>query len=336
MKRPMPWIVCLVCLPAALAISAAAAARPDESCPPAKCAGETTSDTPRLEVPSEHYGRLARLDAKPGAGAGALDRRLFDLGAMNPGYFKILGRAPVYLDDSPIEFSLPEFPANSSAQTRAELDYLLELQAGARSPEAVARSQMLAGVFYRVSTQPGDEDYARMRRNLFFTGSELGEWFGPETLPKTADLLARVQSDATYYIWAFKYRFNRARPYEIEPRIERLETPNFPAYPSAHSANSWTAAYVFQELMPDDRDVFARGAAELAYSREILGVHFPSDSESGRALARQIVDRLLASPEFRNDLAEARGEIAAAKRARKSAPASPAANSQGTRKEECF
>ena len=184
---------------------------------------------------------------------------------MNPGYFKILGRAPVYLDDSPIEFSLPEFPANSSAQTRAELDYLLELQAKARSPEAVARSQMLAGVFYRVSTQPGDEDYARMRRNLFFTGSELGEWFGPETLPKTADLLARVQSDATYYIWAFKYRFNRARPYEIEPRIERLETPNFPAYPSAHSANSWTAAYVFQELMPEDRDVFARGAAELAY-----------------------------------------------------------------------
>ena len=39
MKRSMLWIVCLVCLVAALAISAAAAARPDESCPPAKCAG---------------------------------------------------------------------------------------------------------------------------------------------------------------------------------------------------------------------------------------------------------------------------------------------------------
>jgi len=164
MKRPMPWIVCLVCLPAALAISAAAAARPDESCPPARCAGETTSDTPRLEVPSEHYGRLARLDAKPRAGAGALDRRLFDLGAMNPGYFKILGRAPVYLDDSPIEFSLPEFPANSSVQTRAELDYLLELQARARSPEAVRRRSLRCGAagaaacsmrFSRCFDQPG-------------------------------------------------------------------------------------------------------------------------------------------------------------------------------------
>jgi acid phosphatase (class A) len=170
-----------------------------------------------------------------------------------------------------------------------------------------------------------------MRRNLFFTGRELGDWFGPETLPKTADLLARVQSDATYYIWAFKYRFNRARPWEIEPKIERLETPNFPAYPSAHSGNSWTAAFVFQELLPEHRDVFTRAAAELAYSREILGVHFPSDSESGRALARQVVDRMLASPEFSKDLAAAREEIASAKRTRRAASAATAA-----KKDACF
>ena len=176
-----------------------------------------------------------------------------------------------------------------------------------------------------------------MRRNLFCTGSGLGELFSPETLPKTRRIFwPCAQSDATYYIWAFERRFNRARPYEIEPRIERLETPNFPAYPSAHSANSWTAAYVFQELMPEDRDVFARGAAELRVFAEILGVHFPGDSESGRALARQVVDRLLASAEFRKDLAEARDEIAAAKRSRNSAPRLPAASSHGTRKEECF
>jgi acid phosphatase (class A) len=318
---------------AGLVLSAAAGGRPNESCPPARCASEAASDAPRLKVPSEHYARLARLDMKPRRDAGVLDRKQFDLGAMNPGYFKILGRAPVYLAEPPVEFLLPEFPANSSAQTRAELDYLLELQAKARTPEAVARSQTLAGVFYRVSTQPGDEDYARMRQNLFFTGRELGGWFGPETLPRTADLLARVQSDATYYIWAFKYRFNRVRPWELEPKLERLETPNFPAYPSAHSGNSWTAAFVFSELLPEDRDVFARGAAELAYSREILGVHFPSDSESGKALARQVVDRMLASPGFREDVAAARAEIAAAKRTQKS---TPAAASTAGRKDDCF
>lgn len=285
---------------------------PPEACPPDSCAPGTAASSKPLAVPTAHYARLAGLDPKPREGSGAADRRLFDLGSMNTGYFKILGREAVYLDVPPTAFALPEFPANSSLQTRAELDFLLQLQKESRSPENVARSKTLAGVFYRVSTQPGDEDFPRMRRNLFFVGSGLGDWFGPDGLPKTADFMARVQSDATYYIWAHKYRFNRARPYELEPRLERLETPHFPAYPSAHSANSWVAAFVFQELLPEHREVFLRGAAEMAFSREILGVHFASDSESGRVLARQIVDGLLRVPRFRQDLEDARREIRAA------------------------
>jgi acid phosphatase (class A) len=94
---------------------------------------------------------------------------------------------------------------------------------------------------------------------------------------------------------------------------------------------------VFQELLPEHREVFTKGAAELAYSREILGVHFPSDSESGRALARQVVDRMLASPEFRKDLAAAREEIAAAQRTEKAAKRTrPAATAATAAKDECF
>ena len=303
-----------VAILAFLVLTAAGLASPDESCPPSSCATGETPSGRRLVVPTEHYARIGRLDPSPRPGAGPLDRRLFDLASMSPGYFKVLGREPAYLDVPPTVFSLPEVPANSSAQTRAELDFLLELQARERSPENVARSKALAGVFYRLSTKPGDEDYERMRRNLFFVGSDLGEWFAPETLPKTADLMARVQSDASYYIWAFKYRYDRLRPYDLEPRIERLETPNFPAYPSAHSGNSWVAAYVFSEILPSERQVFERGAAEMAFSREILGVHFPSDSMSGRSLARQIVDRLMTVPAFQADLAAAKAEIANAKR----------------------
>ena len=323
-------------VPALLAVILTAAPRascPPESCPPESCAPGTTASSKRLAVPAAHYARLAVLDARPREGSGGLDRRLFDLGAMSPGYFKILGRAPAYLDVPHTTLPLAEFPANSSAQTRAELDFLLELQANSRNPENVARSKALAGVFYRVSTQPGDEDYPRMRSNLFFMGSELGDWFGPDTLPKTADFMAHVQADATYYIWAHKYRFDRARPYELEPRIAKLETPNFPAYPSAHSGNSWVAAFVFQELLPEHREVFSRTAAEMAFSREILGVHFPSDSESGRLLARQIVDGLLRVPRFRQDLEEARREILAADRSIKKTAADSAAKKTTT---DCF
>jgi acid phosphatase (class A) len=258
-----------------------------------------------------HYAALAALSGDPRPAPDALDRRQFVLSAMSPGYLKVLDVAPAYLDLPPEAIALPAFPANSSAQTRAELDHLLELQAR-RTPEEVAASQRLAGVYYRLSVRSGDADWAGMRQNLFHMGRQLGDWFSPERLPVTADFMARVWSDASYYLWAAKFRFNRIRPYELEPRLENLETPNFPAYPSGHSGNSWVAAYVYAELLPAHRELFQRNAADMAYSREILGVHFASDSESGRLFARQLVDRLLERPDFRRDLEAARREIRAA------------------------
>jgi acid phosphatase (class A) len=124
--------------------------------------------------------------------------------------------------------------------------------------------------------------------------------------------MARLWADASYYLWAAKYRFNRARPWVLEPRLQNLEDANFPAYPSGHSGNSWVAAFVYEQLLPEHRELFHRNAADMAYSREILGVHFASDSAAGRAFARQLVDRLLAEPAFQADLAVAREEVRAA------------------------
>lgn len=258
--------------------------------------------------PLDHYARLASVSGEARPGQRGLDRQQFSLSAMSAGYLKVLDVQPTYLDVPPTTFVLPEFPANSSAQTRAELDHLLELQAR-RSAEEVVQSRQLAGVYYRLSVKPGDADWPRMRQNLFHMGRQLGPWFSPDSLPVTADFMARVWSDASYYLWAAKFRFNRVRPYSIEPRLENLETPNFPAYPSGHSSNSWVAAYVYELLLPDHRELFARNARDMAYSREILGVHFASDSESGRLFARRFVDRLQQEPAFRKDLEAARQEI---------------------------
>jgi acid phosphatase (class A) len=237
-----------------------------------------------------------------------LDRRQFALSSMSPSYLKTIDLPPSYLD-APLEaFALLEMPANSSQQTRAELDFLLDLQAR-RTPEQVAESQRMAGVYYRVSVRPGDPDWGVMRQSLFQMGRQLGPWFSPESLPTTADFMAKVWADATYYLWAAKFRFDRNRPYALESRLHNLETPNFPAYPSAHSGNSYVAAFVLAELMPESSTLFTRNAADMAYSREILGVHFPSDSVAGRELARQIVDRFLREPKFREDLEAARREI---------------------------
>jgi acid phosphatase (class A) len=46
----------------------------------------------------------------------------------------------------------------------------------------------------------------------------------------------------------------------------------------------------------------------MAHSREIIGVHYPSDSESGRLLAWQIVKRLLTNEKFKKDFDAAKEE----------------------------
>jgi acid phosphatase (class A) len=207
--------------------------------------------------------------------------------------------------------TIPQPPANSSDQTRAELDFMLDLQAK-RTPAEVERYTKLAAIYHNPTTSnPYDPDYARNWNSLFHVGSPLGNWYKFGDLPATATLLTGVYQDATYYFFVLKYRFMRPRPYAMEPRLQPIEKPGHPAYPSGHSAASFVNAYVMSELSPGLAPEFLKMAAEMAYSREVIGVHYPSDSEVSRVWARAFVNELLKSPKFRADLVKAKAEIMA-------------------------
>ena len=216
-------------------------------------------------------------------------------------------RAPYYLGATE-KFFIPDFPANSSQQTRAELDYLLQLQQQ-RSEEDVRASQFYAGVYYRTSTQPKDTDYKKFQRNLFHIGRSIGTWFNADSLPLTAALAANVWKDAEYLIWKYKNYFIRIRPYKLEPKLQNLEETNWAAYPSGHATNSYVNAFLYAELLPEFSSFFIKDAYDMAHSREIIGVHYPSDSESGRVLAWQLVKRLMACEKFKKDFDAAKDEI---------------------------
>jgi acid phosphatase (class A) len=216
-------------------------------------------------------------------------------------------RIPYYLSESEM-FFIPDFPANSSQQTRAELDYLLQLQQQ-RTEEDIRASQFYAGVYYRTSVKPGDSDYEKMRRNLFHIGRSIGTWFNADSLPMTAALVANVWKDAEYLIWKYKNFFIRIRPYKLEPKLNNLEETNWAAYPSGHATNSYVNAYLYSELLPEFSSFFIKDAYDMAHSREIIGVHYPSDSESGRVLAWQLVKKLMMNEKFKKDFDEAKKEI---------------------------
>ena len=216
-------------------------------------------------------------------------------------------RTPFYLTTTE-KFSIVDPPANSSPQTRAELDYLLQLQSQ-RSEEDVRASAFYAGVYYRPDIKPEDKDYTRFQRNLFHIGRSISTWFNADSLPLTAKLVAHVWEDASYYIWKYKNYFLRIRPYKLEPNLKNTEETNWAAYPSGHATNSYVNAYLYSELLPEFSSFFIKDAYDMAHSREIIGVHYPSDSESGRLLAYQLVKKLLTNEDFKKDFAAAKAEI---------------------------
>lgn len=219
-----------------------------------------------------------------------------------------LSLKPNYLTNVKVDdFHIPDVPANSSEMTKADIEYLLALQKR-RTAEEVRSSLYMANVYYNLRVQPGDTTYGRFRRNIFHIGRSIGTWFHPDDLPVTADVMAKVWKDASYFIWSLKFKYSRIRPYVIDPRIKNLEDTDWAAYPSGHAANSYINAYIYMELAPEFTDVFVKDAYDMAHSREILGVHFPSDSEASRIFARQFVNMLFENNAFREDFAKMKAE----------------------------
>jgi acid phosphatase (class A) len=215
---------------------------------------------------------------------------------------------PIYLTNVTVaDFKLPDMPANSSEQTRAELNYLLGLQTQ-RTKLSVDASLIMAGIYYSPRATPTDSNYHSLRKNLFFIGRSMGTWFRPDSLPVTATLMANVWRDASYFIWSLKYKYLLVRPYVLEPQLKNLEETDWAAYPSGHAANSYINAYIFSEFAPEFADVFVKDAYDMAHSREILGVHYPSDSEASRIFACQFVNKLFENKQFKTDFENAKKE----------------------------
>jgi acid phosphatase (class A) len=255
-----------------------------------------------------HYQQLQKFDPSP-KGISEVDKLKFpyDVAVAE----RRLSLKPVYLTKVKMEdFKIPDPPANSSEQTRAEINYLLGLQAQRTSLDEQT-GLFMAGVYYNARTTPSDSSYSRYRNNLFFIGRSVGTWFTPENLPLTADFMARVWQDASYFIWSMKYKYLRIRPVVIDSTVHNLEDTNWAAYPSGHAANSYINAYLYSELGPEFTDIFIKDAYDMAHSREIIGVHYPSDSEASRVFARQFVNKLLENEKFVADFKNVKAEWAA-------------------------
>jgi acid phosphatase (class A) len=268
--------------------------------------GAPDSGNARSLTPARgHYAKLARLDAKPAAPDLPIDGKRFETAASF--IKKVEAIAPEFVRVPLDRFTFPLCPANSSKQTRAEIDYLLRLQAQRTNAEG-ERALYFAPWGYSSSMKRDDPEFEPQQRNLFYVGRSIGSWFNPKDLPVTAEVLGRVWRDATHYMWRLKFKNARIRPYTIDPALKNLGSPNWAAFPSGHSSYAHMLAYLYSELAPEFTDIFLNDARSIAHSREIIGVHYPSDSEAGRVFGRQFVDLLLQTEKFQPELDKMKAE----------------------------
>lgn len=101
-------------------------------------------------------------------------------------------------------------------------------------------------------------------------------------------------------IYLFKRRDCRARPWTDCANLNAMfanralkNYPGHPSFPSGHATLAYVFAYLIGYKHPGQLQALEAEAACVAKRREIAGVHFESDSDAGKHLARQMVDLML-------------------------------------------
>jgi acid phosphatase (class A) len=122
-------------------------------------------------------------------------------------------------------------------------------------------------------------------------------------------LLNTLHKELVPIILYYKKYFDRVRPSALDTTLTTLiPVPNHPAYPSGHAAESHLFALVFSDIDPDQSAHYVESAQTIAHEREIAGVHYPSDSVAGVALAEQFFLAIKNTPWYIHQRDKAKAE----------------------------
>jgi acid phosphatase (class A) len=137
--------------------------------------------------------------------------------------------------------------------------------------------------------------------------------FDLKGLPATAEVLHVVETDASLAAGRAKALFARKRPWVVDPTIPNCDPEDKPltSYPSGHATYGYSLAMTYAVLIPDRAQAFMTRAADYAFSREVCGAHYASDTQASQALSAAVVTALLKNPEFQGKLDAARAELKA-------------------------
>ena len=165
-------------------------------------------------------------------------------------------------------------PANSSGETKAELETIAAAEALHKNPA-------------KLEQKYDDEFDWAFKKVVEDAGLEYDETYFKRLIKEAASVTIRL-----------KYKFNRPRPFQLGPVLGidvtkyQSTTAKTPAFPSGHTTQSVLVACVLSEKYPELKDKLMKVADKVSLSRVVGGHHYPSDIEYGELLGKWLSGQL--------------------------------------------
>ena len=113
-----------------------------------------------------------------------------------------------------------------------------------------------------------------------------------------SELVDQIKNHPRPVITKLKEYYNRPRPAQcamdmgIMFESDDLDTAKSPSYPSGHTIQSYFMAGKLSELFPEHSRELHALAEAVSQSRIDRGVHYPSDVEYGKLIARELLKKM--------------------------------------------
>ncbi len=131
-----------------------------------------------------------------------------------------------------------------------------------------------------------------------------------EELSATGTFFKKVFNDSRLLFLASKDVWKRQRPFLVSKEVTPIgERPPSSSYPSGHGVFGQLWAIILANMVPERSAAIYDRSRLYGQNRVILGVHFPTDVESGQMAATAIAAIMMQNPDFLKDYEAAKLEL---------------------------
>lgn len=168
------------------------------------------------------------------------------------------------------------FPKNSSEETRHELETLYRYQ-----EELKAMDKSIAQRFISYDEENPMDLYIKFAKSRGLS---------------IENVIKQIVEDSKYVAVGLKYKYQRARPYQLAHYYKVKLTPYpscvaiTPSYPSGHTFQSLLLSSYLSAKLPNEKETLVKMAKDISNSRLSLGLHYPSDASFGFSVAKKMTE----------------------------------------------